>query len=71
MNPRTLQFILNTSILIAAICGGVLLYNTFGPNLPKIEHTSIAIEGFFSIIIIILALTKKKWDKQDSDKSNS
>ena len=68
MKPKTLQFIFNLSILAMAICCGVWLYNFFGPNLPKVENTSLAIEGFFSIIVIVLAITKKKWDKQESDK---
>ena len=65
MKPRTLQFILNLSIVAAAIGSSIWLYNFFGPNLPKVDHIAVAIEAFFSIIIIILVLTKKKWDKQD------
>ena len=64
MKPRILQFILNFSIVAMAICSSVWLYNFFGPNLPKVEHISMAVECFFSIIVIILALTKKKWNKQ-------
>ena len=64
MKPRTLQFILNFSIVAAAICTSVWLYNSFGPNLAKVDHACLVIEAVFSVIIIILALTRKKWDKQ-------
>ena len=70
MNPKTLRIILDASLLIVAICGCFIIYNFFCPNLPKVAHTAIVLEGFFSIIILILVITKKKWDKQDSDKSN-
>ncbi len=69
MKPRTIQFIFYTSIIIAGICGCFLIYNFFCPNLPKVTHTAIVLKGFFLIIILILVITKKKWDKQDSDKS--
>ncbi len=65
MKTRTLQFILNFSIVAAAICTSIWLYNSFGPNLPKVDHICIVTEAVFSVVIIILALTKKKWDKQD------
>jgi hypothetical protein len=71
MKPKTVRIILDASLLIAAICGCFLIYNFFCPNLPKVYHTCIVIEGILSIIIIVIVLTKKKWDKQDSDKSNS
>jgi len=64
MKPRTLQFILNFSIVAAAISSSIWLYNSFGPNLPIVEHICVVTEGIFSVIIIILVLTKKKWDKQ-------
>ena len=55
---------MNFSIVAAAICTSVWLYNSFGPNLPKVDHICVVTEAVFSVIIIILALTKKKWDKQ-------
>lgn len=69
MKPRTIQFIFYTTIIIAGICSCVYLYCIFGPNPPIVEHTAIVLEGICSIIILILVITKKKWDKQDSDKS--
>jgi hypothetical protein len=71
MNPKTIQLIFNISIVAAAFCNSVWLYNSFGPNLPKVDHTCIVIEGILSIIIIVIVLTKKKWNKQESAKSES
>ena len=70
MNPKMLQFIFNFSIVAAAICSTVWLYNSFGPNLPKVDHACIIIEGIFSIIIIILVAAKKKWVNKDSDQKD-
>ena len=70
MKPKTLRIILDASLLIAAICGCFMIYNFFCPNLPKVAHTAIVLEGLCSIIIIILLITKKKWDKQDSDQKD-
>ena len=70
MKPKTLRIILDASLLIVAICGCFLIYDFFCPNLPKVAHTAIVLEGFFTIIILILIITKKKWDKQDSDQKD-
>ena len=70
MKPKTVRFILDASLLIAAICSCVMIYNFFCPNLPKVAHTAIVLECIFSIIIFILVITKKKWDKQDSDQKD-
>ena len=70
MKPKTVRIILDASLLIAAICSCFLIYNFFCPNLPKVAHTAIVLEGFFSIIILILVITKKKWDKQDLDQKD-
>ena len=67
MKPKTIQLIFNISIVAGIICSSFLIYNTFCPNLPKVYHTCIVFEFILSIIIIVLALTKKKWDKHDSD----
>ena len=69
MKPKTVRIILDASLLIAAICGCFLIYNFFCPNLPKVDHTCIVIEGIVSIIIFVIVLTKKKWDKHDSDQA--
>ena len=67
MAPKPIRQFFNLCIITAAICSGVWLYNTFGPHLSKVDCICLAIESVFSPIIIVLALTKKKWDKQDSD----
>ena len=69
MKPKTIQLILNSSIIAMAICCGVWLYNFFGPNLPQIENASLAVEGIFAIIILAIVLTRKKWNNQESDKA--
>ena len=67
MKSKTIQLMFNISIVAGIICSSVWIYNTLGPNLPKVDHTCIVFEFILSIIIIVIVLTKKKWDKQDSD----
>ena len=71
MKPKTIQLIFNISIVAGIICSSFMIYNAFCPNLPKVYHTCIVIEFILTIIIFVIVFTKKKWDKQDSDKSNS
>ncbi|MBO4500046.1 MAG: hypothetical protein J5732_07315 [Bacteroidaceae bacterium] len=69
MKPKTVENLYNICI-IGAFVGAVLyLYNFFGPHQPKATHISLAITGICGIILIVLAITKKNWDKQDSDQS--
>ena len=70
MKPETCRTLYHSSI-IGELVGAVLyLYNFFGPRQPKATHISIAIIGVSVITLIILLITKKKWDKQDSDQKD-
>ena len=71
MKPKTFKLIVTTTLTILFISFGVKGYCLFGSGNKKLEIICWAIYGIASIILIVLAIFKKRLLKQDSDKSNS
>ena len=71
MKPKTFKLIVTTTLTILFISFGVKGYCLFGSGNKKLEIICWAIYGIASIILIILAIFKKKLVKQDSDQQNN
>ena len=71
MKPKTFKLIVTTTLIILFISFGVKGYCLFGSGNKKLEIICWAIYGIASIILIILAIFKKKLVNQDSDQQNN
>ena len=64
MNKRKVfKFIANFCIVAMAISCGVWLYNMIGPRDGMLEDVSLAVDSIFAIILLVLLMTRKKWNK--------
>ena len=71
MKPKTFKLIVTTTLIILFISFGVKGYCLFGSGNKKLEIICWAIYGIASIILIVLAIFKKKLVNQDSNNSKS
>ena len=71
MKPKTFKLIVTTTLIILFISFGVKGYCLFASGNKKLEIICWAIYGIASIILIVLAIFKKKLVKQDSDQQNN
>jgi hypothetical protein len=60
---KVFKFIANFCIVAMAISCGVWLYNMIGPRDGMLEDVSLAVESIFVLILLVLLMTRKKWDK--------
>lgn len=69
MKPKTYNFISTVVILIFAVAESIWLFSIFGSVDYLLESIAEVVVCFSALILIILGAFKKKWVKQDSEKS--
>ena len=69
MKPKTFNFICTIIFVIFAVAMGIWLFSIFCTVNPLLKSIAQVVSSFLAVILIIFAIFKNKWVKQDEDKS--